>query len=121
MPLLLSVVSVLLLSHFLSLASLSPTALLTTAFLTTAFLSTAFLTTAFLARYGRAQWRDGSSYAGDWQQDRKHGFGVFRAANGTQFVGMFRGGVRHGLGVCWTVNGEEVMWWCGVVVWCDVA
>jgi hypothetical protein len=26
--------------------------------------------------YGRAQWRDGSTYMGDWENDKKHGFGV---------------------------------------------
>ena len=45
------------------------------------------------------KWASGSSYDGDWVDNKKHGFGVYKLSNGEIYVGEWKFGKRHGKGV----------------------
>jgi len=46
----------------------------------------------------------GESYRGEWLDNRPHGRGTYRYANGEYFVGDFKLGRRHGVGVMYRAD-----------------
>jgi len=60
-----------------------------------------------MSGYGVITWRNGSTYMGDWEDNKKHGWGIFRSMDGTEYVGSFREGVRSGWGIMSNANGDE--------------
>ncbi|TMW68931.1 hypothetical protein Poli38472_001087 [Pythium oligandrum] len=40
-------------------------------------------------------------YTGEWQDGKKHGYGVFVYANGSKYEGEWFHDLRHGKGTCW--------------------
>jgi len=47
------------------------------------------------------QWQTGSVYKGEWQGNRKHGYGAQIWANGNKYEGEWANGNREGHGVFW--------------------
>lgn len=67
------------------------------------------------------EWPDGRHYKGEYLNDKRHGFGVFKWPNGRIYTGPWVNGRQHGLGfieipgkpaprqVEWA-NGKRVRW-----------
>lgn len=51
------------------------------------------------------QFISGSTYKGEWKDNKKHGFGVHELPDGTKYEGSWEYGKRHGLGTLWVVRG----------------
>ena len=43
-------------------------------------------------------WEDGKLYQGQYENDRKHGYGTFAWNNGRQYAGWWVNGMEHGEG-----------------------
>jgi 1-phosphatidylinositol-4-phosphate 5-kinase len=50
---------------------------------------------------------DGSTYNGQWADNRKHGYGEEKLVNNCVYVGDFRFGNKHGSGKLVWENGKE--------------
>ncbi len=58
--------------------------------------------------YATMLWENGDVYMGDWQDDQRHGFGIYRNKDGSmEYIGQFAYGVRSGWGLLRTKNGDE--------------
>jgi hypothetical protein len=57
---------------------------------------------------GACSWEDGSTYQGDWAQDKRHGNGIFKTAEGHKYEGAYVNDVKHGAGKLTYKNGEVV-------------
>jgi hypothetical protein len=57
---------------------------------------------------GACTWEDGSTYQGDWVQDKRHGNGIFNTAEGHKYEGAFVNDVKHGAGRLSYKNGEVI-------------
>lgn len=56
---------------------------------------------------GRFDFPDGSWYAGDWKDGKKHGQGIYHAADGTIYNGSFKNDEMDGLMVLSCPDGEH--------------
>lgn len=67
-------------------------------------------------------WPDGRTYEGEYQDDRKHGFGIYTWPDKRQYTGQWEYGLQHGQGIYKDVYGIERtgLWEFGKrVVWLD--
>ena len=44
-------------------------------------------------------WSDGKEYDGDWKDDKKEGYGVFKWPDGRIYEGGYKNDRKHGFGV----------------------
>ena len=51
------------------------------------------------------QW-DGSSYEGQWQNDKPHGQGVAQYSDGSCYQGQWQDGEKQGVGTLYEENGK---------------
>ena len=60
-------------------------------------------------RHGQGIWTrpDGTKYAGDWENDKPNGQGTLTKPDGTMFVGEWKEGKRHGQGTMVHPDGSE--------------
>ncbi|GBG34126.1 Phosphatidylinositol 4-phosphate 5-kinase 1 [Hondaea fermentalgiana] len=69
---------------------------------------------ALVAATAPAKFKTGATYAGDWLEDRRHGFGTQTLPNGTKYQGDFENNLRHGTGTLWVrVQGKLVKRYTG--------
>ena len=48
---------------------------------------------------GMYTWPDGRRYAGEYKDNKKHGYGVYIQADSSIYLGQWRHGKQHGLGI----------------------
>jgi hypothetical protein len=53
------------------------------------------------------EWPDGRKYEGEYEEDKKHGFGTFIWADGRKYIGNWSKGKQHGKGEYYMANGEK--------------
>ena len=66
---------------------------------------------------GLFRWKDGTSYAGDYQHGRKHGAGTFTFPTQKRYSGEWAAGKQHGRGKLMDSSGKvlrEGVWREGV-------
>lgn len=71
-------------------------------------------------KHGKGRWKSGlgavgsiNQYEGDYESDKKHGYGVFMWASGNLYKGEYREDERHGFGeMNWTDGTRYVGDWC---------
>ena len=56
--------------------------------------------------YGVLHWANDSVYIGDFENNLRHGIGIFRSKQ-YEYVGSWVNGIKEGWGVCVTANDEE--------------
>ena len=56
---------------------------------------------------GELRWKDGSRYAGQFENFAMHGNGIFFWATGRKFVGTWKAGKKHGPGKFISKQGVE--------------
>ena len=42
------------------------------------------------------KWPDGKSYEGEYKQDKRNGWGVFKLVDGRKYYGQWKDGLKHG-------------------------
>lgn len=57
---------------------------------------------------GKKKWQTGTTYKGEWQNNKKHGYGIQVWANGNKYEGDWAYGLREGHGVFWTKKGGKL-------------
>jgi hypothetical protein len=51
----------------------------------------------------------GTSYQGEWKDNKKEGYGIQQYATGDKYEGQWCQGRRHGEGVLWSPSGKNIM------------
>jgi hypothetical protein len=69
-------------------------------------------------KHGKGKWKSGNGpgpvaqYEGDYENDKKNGYGVFTWASGNIYRGQYKEDERHGEGeMCWTDGSRYVGEW----------
>jgi hypothetical protein len=56
----------------------------------------------------RQPYKTGEQYRGEWQGDKRNGFGSMTWASGNMYEGEWMGGLRHGKGTLWVKRGGRL-------------
>jgi len=54
------------------------------------------------------KWTTSSKYVGNWQENKKNGFGVQHYAKGDKYEGNWENNMRHGHGTLWVMDGKKL-------------
>jgi hypothetical protein len=57
-------------------------------------------------RGAKKKWAVGTTYKGEWKDNKKHGYGIQVWANGNKYEGDWANGFREGHGVFWVKDGK---------------
>lgn len=57
--------------------------------------------------YGIFKWENGKEYVGEWKNDKEHGKGTYKWKDGKQYSGEWNNGKRHGIGEFSWPNGNH--------------
>ena len=49
-------------------------------------------------------WPDGRQYYGEYDMEKKHGFGIYIWTDGRKYEGFWKNGKQHGKGLFYTNN-----------------
>ena len=62
--------------------------------------------------FGRAKYRDGEVFSGQWERGRRHGRGTLHLANSEVFDGDWQLNKKHGLVIYYWTDGEvDISWY----------
>ena len=63
---------------------------------------------------GRAIWKNGNVYEGEYQKNKRSVYGTFKYKDGSEYTGHWKDDKKHGQGVLKDKNGEVKKYMCKI-------